>query len=221
MLYFFILSVPEDESRRTHSLSVKEKLDKYPSSSCIIFDSIYWKTNDVIKGLNEQGISLYPIGDSYAISQSQIGCFLSHYLLWKKISELSSQDKFIILEDDMDLNDIFNYDELSETLDTQYDAIILWKHPARTQETHSSVYNNYLTHFYSQWGTTAYSITPKFARTLIHEIKSINRPIDLILHNDIYPKHNVYICSKEHFINFGDLGTGTNPNLKFKSLIFS
>ena len=75
-----------------------------------------------------------------------------------------------------------------------------------------------LLHFYNQWGTCAYAVTPQCAKELL-EIKEIDVPIDLLLYRDFYPNKKVYITEKSPFVNLGYLGTNTQSI--YKSWIYT
>ena len=217
MIHIYIVSLVEDIERRKHVLSLQKKIeDKH--IQCTIVDAYYWKSHDIQQILRERGFTY-----SYSVSLSQHACFLSHYKVWEMISNTDPTTKSIIIEDDMDLQDHIDIGELEKGLPSLYDYIYLWKHPEQVhnQPAADPTYPN-VSPFYYTWGTTAYMITPMFAKELLH-IKDISMPIDQILLQTVLPNHikNVYVSVKDYFKNLGFLG-GSNydSSCKFKSNIW-
>ena len=62
-----------------------------------------------------------PINKTH-ISQGEVGCFLSHYLLWKKCIDLN--EPILILEDDAIITDEFDIEKI-EKLTDEYNFIYL------------------------------------------------------------------------------------------------
>ena len=61
------------------------------------------------------------------ITRGEVGCFLSHYALWKKC--IADNEPYLILEDDAIVTDKFSYDELYRLIRVEeYNFIYLgWK----------------------------------------------------------------------------------------------
>ena len=104
----------------------------------------------------------------------------------------------------------FTLADLSSALPKEYDMVYLWKHPATLDhyEAHHVPGQAYAT-FYPQWGTTAYMITPKIARLLLKQIKTLYAPIDDMLIKDIMGSLKTFIMKKDYFT------TGTFPSMIF------
>ena len=62
-----------------------------------------------------------PINKTH-ISQGEVGCFLSHYLLWKKCIDLN--EPILVLEDDAIITDEFDIEKI-EKLTDEYNFIYL------------------------------------------------------------------------------------------------
>lgn len=209
MWKFIIISVKEDLNRRTHVNNVKIKLESYGFIVEII-DAIFWKTNNVIELLENLQITVSNL------SKSQIACFLSHRLAWSKITN----DKCIILEDDMDLTDIELFKLIeNDLLNCNHDGVIMWKHPDKIPNKFNHITNN-LVEFYFQWGLCAYNIHSELAEKMLN-IKNINLPIDDYLYNNIFPLYKVYLTANDPFENLGFLGGYKPRNFTYKSLIYN
>jgi GR25 family glycosyltransferase involved in LPS biosynthesis len=220
----YIISVKENLERRTHVENLLQKLQKLGFTVEII-DAYYWKNINVLEKLNELHISFAYDG---TLSQSQIACFLSHRLVWEKVQksyENGLNEIPIILEDDMDLHDFELFSEMEKEMQKidyklLYDGIIMWKHPDKIpsddkiQHISSNIIN-----FYSQWGLCAYSIQPNLCTKML-SINYITNPIDDYLYDEIFPKYNMIMTSKDPFINHGFLGGYQFREHKFSSLIW-
>jgi GR25 family glycosyltransferase involved in LPS biosynthesis len=193
----FILSVKENASRREHVDRLKTQLQAMGAKVEIV-DAFYWKTTDVMKILTEYGLT-YTAENNY-VSLSQVGCFLSHYFTWKSIALLDKTQHYIVLEDDMDLAEDVRFADLTSSLPKEYDMVYLWKHPEqiKSYEAHKVEGQAYST-FYSQWGTTAYMITPSTAQHLLKHFKTQDAPIDNMLIRDVWGTMKTFVMEKDWF----------------------
>ena len=222
----YIISV-EESDRRENVERLKQVLE-YKNIKTEIINAYYYKTTNVVNKLLSSGISYY--SPDLNLSQSQIGCFLSHREAWKKIeSDPESETTLsIILEDDMDLIDSnnFNLDYLLDDINIEseksasIDGLIMWKHPVQLSENNPKNVTKNLQEFYYQWGLCAYCITKETATKLL-TIKQFYEPVDQIVFKDIFPKLNIYHTVKEHFINLGQLTGNYKNGIQFKSLIWT
>lgn len=219
----YILSIKEDTERRKHVENLKTILEEKQIETELL-DGFYYKTMDVVNKMESLGI----VYDSpeYRISQSQIGCFLSHRQVWEKIKNEPDPDVIsFILEDDMDLKDSDNFD-LEYLLDdinelkreNRFDGIVLWKHPSKYTKTKNKT--KYLQEFYYQWGLCAYCITKETAEQLL-EIKRFYDPIDEIVFKDFFPNLHIFYSKREHFVNLGGLTSDDKFGKMFKSIIWT
>ena len=231
----YILSI-KDSERRSHVENLQTQLENKGIETEII-EAFYWKTTDILGEMFSKQI-IYD-SPNLLLSQSQIGCFLSHRAAWERIAETSILEETIgyrkktlsiILEDDMDLIDPDNFDidyllediekiENQEENTQKIDAIIMWKHPNQFSNTEVKYKTENLLEFYYQWGLCAYCIKKETAEELL-KIKRFYTPIDEIVFQDIFPNMNVYLTSKEHFVNLGGLSSEETIGKKFKSLIW-
>ena len=109
----YILSVKESD-RRPNAENLKTKLESIGIPTEII-DAYYFLETDVVTKLYEDGC--YYDSPNKTISQSQIGCFLSHREAWKRIATDPEQStKTFIIEDDMVLDDSKNQKDLLDLL---------------------------------------------------------------------------------------------------------
>lgn len=204
----YIISVKECLERRLNVETFTEKVEKLGIKVEII-DALYWKSVIVVDKMNELGISFSNV------SQTQIACFLSHRLAWEKA--ITSNEKSIIIEDDMVS---LNFDLLStieNEINSEMDGIIMWKHPNRICEFEYVTTN--LIKFYKTWGLCAYFVRPHLCEKML-SIKSIDRPIDDYLYENIFPNYRMLMTANDLFTNIGFLGFN-DTNYKFKSLIWT
>ena len=195
--HIFIVSVKENTARRAYVERLSRTL-KAMGAKVDIIDAFYWKTTNVMSLLSEYGIT-YNAPDNN-VSLSQVGCFLSHFSIWMKISSLDDDKRYIILEDDMDLVSDFNFTDLTFALPKDYDMVHLWKHPAQASlyDAHHVKGQSYST-YYPQWGATAYIITPHVSQIFVKELNTIYAPLDDMLMKDTWKYLRRYIMSKDYF----------------------
>ena len=218
-----ILSV-ENSERRKHVENLKMVLENHQIETEII-DAYYYKTTDVVEKLLSFGI-MYD-SPTLTLSQSQIGCFLSHREAWRKIQSApdnESETLHIILEDDMDLMDPDNFNIYYLLEDIQqlqnFDGLILWKHPRQLFENDPKNITENLQEFYYQWGLCAYCVTKPAASKLL-EINRFYQPVDEMVFKDIFPSLNVFYVKNQHFMNMGGLTSDSKYGTQFKSLIWT
>jgi GR25 family glycosyltransferase involved in LPS biosynthesis len=219
MWHIFIISVKESH-RRDHVEELAIKLIEKGATVHII-DALYWKIHNVCDELYRNSIHLFKYPN---ISQAHIGVFVSHRKVWKEISEMNPNDRYIILEDDMNIDDNFNFEEIDTCINstpTPYDCVTLWRHPHQQSHQKDYTVNEYISNFYYTWGLCAYVVTPSFVKTLCDNIHVFDYPVDEILLRDWFPKSQTYIAIKDYFINEGFIGEGDKGNYKFKSLVWT
>jgi GR25 family glycosyltransferase involved in LPS biosynthesis len=216
----YILSV-KDSDRRIHVENLKIKLESNGIETVII-DAIYYKNDDVLQMLYNNGI-IYDCPEK-TLSLSQIGCFLSHRKVWELIAcSIDTDTISIIIEDDMDIDENnFNLDYLFPDINglETFDGLILWKHPDQIHENPKEKTLNLLD-FYYQWGLCVYCIIPQIADILLKSINRFYSPVDQILFGEFFPKMSIYMCKREHFLNLGKLSSFDFDKKHFKSLIWA
>ena len=106
------------------------------------------------------------------LTSGEVGCFLSHYNLWKKCIELNVP--LCILEDDAVVPDNL-HDDLDELLETYNFIYLGWREIAESVPTSDS---RFVVPVYPYW-TLAYVITPEAAKILVNsEIEQNIIPVD-------------------------------------------
>ena len=96
------------------------------------------------------------------LTKGEVGCFLSHWKLWKVCIELD--EPILILEDDAIITDKFSYDELYRMRREGYDFIYLgWKEMGKS----IPINDKFVKPVYPYW-TLAYMVTPESARRLLN-----------------------------------------------------
>lgn len=209
----YIISVKECGERRQFVENQKRKLELYGFSVEII-DAIYWQTINVVEKIYDLGIDF-----AHHLSQTQIACFLSHRMIWKKIVE-HKEEYVIVLEDDIDLADFEHFLQVEKELSEleSYDGVIFWKHPEKVRMNTKKITKN-LIKAYEQWGTCAYHLSPKICAELL-SISNLTKPIDNYLYNDIFPKYNnIFMTERDPFINIGFIENNHIYGYTFTSLI--
>ncbi len=123
------------------------------------------------------------------ILKGEVGCFLSHYYLWKKC--LDEDKPIIILEDDAILKHKIPFNQL-DNLINDYDLIYFdWREQFNVVKI-----NDYLSLPVYPYCTHGYLITPLAARELIGDKNSII-PVDEYITNHLH-KFNVCGYNKEN-----------------------
>ena len=106
------------------------------------------------------------------LTSGEVGCFLSHYNLWKKCIELNVP--LCILEDDTVVPDNL-YDDLDELLETYNFIYLGWREMEKSLPTFDS---RFVIPVYPYW-TLAYVITPEAAKLLVNsDIEQNIIPVD-------------------------------------------
>jgi GR25 family glycosyltransferase involved in LPS biosynthesis len=213
----YILSVKESD-RRHNAENLKTQIELIGISTKII-DAYYFLETDVISKLYEDGC--YYDSPNKTVSQSQIGCFLSHREAWKQIAtDPDPNIRGIIIEDDMVLDNSNNTNDLVDFLEessSNSDALVLWKHPEQYNKTKIVSHNENLLEFYFQWGLCVYCISQNTAQKLL-EIQRVYDPVDLMVFRDVFPNLRVFFSKQEYFLNMGSLAG--DKTSRFESLIW-
>ena len=199
---FYIISVLESNERTANVHDLKEKLEKLGHRVEIV-PAFYHKTCNVHELLCQNNITYNGLtwapGIKY-VTPGELCCFLSHHNVWKKIANANQEDVHIILEDDMNIHpddSLYDFHHAPE-----YDSIVLYRHPTQ-KNTPVTYAKEGLLHFYLQWGTNAYAITPTFAKELVTSTTHIDEAVDIRLHGRIFPNKRVYVVENEYFRDIG------------------
>lgn len=208
---FYIITLFESPERMENAKKLEDKL-KLKGYNVEIFKAYYYKSVDLLNILYSEGLE-YASKD-LKLSLTQIGCFLSHRDIWKKIAKEKSNDIHIIVEDDMSFEgELYDFSKIPD-----YDAVILWRHPSQ-MNTPITYVKEGLLNFYNQWGTCSYALTPQFSKELVDNIKKIDISLDLLLYSDFFPNKRVFVVEKGPFKNLGYIGN-SDAEYNFKSWIY-
>ena len=149
------------------------------------------------------------------MTEGEIGCALSHFMVWKKIVE-SGQDRAIILEDDIEFLDD-NFMEKCHAIDSDYDHVFLGRKKIGSDEEEIVSDDPVLVKpMFSYW-TCAYLLSLEGAKKLSHDSETF---YNNIIPSDEYISH---MCGMQHFDHESSLriekSYGPRPD-NFVSLAF-
>lgn len=172
----FIISLDKNKERQDYL-----KKDVYPKLTnyfkCAAFDAELDDANDILK---ENNIFLT---DTFydKCSEGQLGCFLSHFQLWKHIIK-SNIDLAIVLEDDVKIYNNFNknIDTIYENLPVKFDYVHLFIHPDKQNIQYLEGKDGDIIPAEDNFGTVAYIISLRGAKRLVKltELLKIQAPVD-------------------------------------------
>jgi GR25 family glycosyltransferase involved in LPS biosynthesis len=213
--HFYIVTVLESSERTANVNNVKQKLEAMGHSVEFI-PAYYHKSCDIKNVLQQNGIAYDPA--TKYVHPAEIACFMSHREAWKKIADGNPDTVHIILEDDMNIDPRESLYDFHNA--PAYDCILLWRHPQQ-MNTEVTYAGDGLLHYYHQWGSCAYAMTPTFSKELLTQITSMEGPVDAVLYGEIYPGKRVYIAEKNYFHNRGYIGGTVEYVHELDSLIWS
>ena len=172
----FIISLEKDKERTNYLKNeVYPKLTNY--FKCAAFDAEEDDPNEVLK---ENNIF---VADTFIekCNVGQLGCFLSHFQLWKYIVD-QKLDMAIILEDDVKIYKNFNriIDTIHENLPVKFDYVHLFIHPDKQNIEYLEGKEGDIIPAEDNFGTVAYLISLRGAKRLIKltEMLKIQAPVD-------------------------------------------
>ena len=153
---------------------------------------------DAVDGRSGDNAALPNYSDDYCVrtwrrplTQGEVGCFASHYRLWKRCLELN--ETIIVLEDDIVIgNDFRESVEIAASLIDRFDFIRL---SGITDVRHQSIPLNLpapwkIVRFQrGPMGTQGYVLSPSGARRLLEHAKRWNLPVDNYI--DSFWQHGV------------------------------
>ena len=125
----------------------------------------------------------------YQLLPSEVGVFISHRSIWKKIVQQGNKEQhFLVLESDSKINDIQLIQQTMPTVETGYD-LFFWgawnNHVSIKRSTSSIIANHYKIGtplIRSVYGAYGYSLNVKAAKHLLAQSSKINYPVDLYKH---------------------------------------
>ena len=166
----FIIHLPRNKERKLHL--EKNVLPRIQNKKVI--NGIDWKINNLSKLLIENNISIHNPND---FLKGQVGCFLSHFLIWKYIIS-NNIEEIIILEDDVTIPKNYYHllKDINEIKIDNPEFIYLYNHPAK----YKNDYSEELRMFYAleNFGTVGYYLTKSGAKKLIENFKTLVGPVD-------------------------------------------
>ena len=125
----------------------------------------------------------------YQLLPSEVGVFMSHRAIWKKIvQQCEPQQHFLVLESDSKINAIHLIEELMPTIEPAYD-LFFWgawnNHVSLKKSTTKHITNKHKIGrplIRSVYGAYGYSLNVKAAKHLLAQSGQINYPVDLYKH---------------------------------------
>jgi GR25 family glycosyltransferase involved in LPS biosynthesis len=125
----------------------------------------------------------------YQLMPSEIGVFMSHRSIWKKIVHESRQDQhYLVLESDSKINAIHLIEQTMPIVEKSYD-LFFWgawnNHVSIKRSTAVSINKIYSIGsplIRSIYGAYGYSLNVKAAKHLLSQSSKINYPVDLYKH---------------------------------------
>jgi GR25 family glycosyltransferase involved in LPS biosynthesis len=172
----FIISLDKNKERQDYlKKEVYPKLKNY--FKCAAFDAELDDSNDILKDNN-----IFLTDTFYdKCSEGQLGCFLSHFQLWKYIIK-SNLDLAIILEDDVKIYNNFNkiIDTVYENLPVKFDYVHLFIHPDKQNIQYLEGKDGDIIPAEDNFGTVAYMVSLRGAKRLVKltELLKIQAPVD-------------------------------------------
>jgi GR25 family glycosyltransferase involved in LPS biosynthesis len=126
----------------------------------------------------------------YKLLPSEVGVFMSHRSIWKKIVQQNNDPNqhFLVLESDSKINDMQLIEQTMQRVETGYD-LFFWgawnNHVSIKKSTAESIDNNFkigVPLIRSVYGAYGYSLNIKAAKHLLAQSSKINYPVDLYKH---------------------------------------
>jgi GR25 family glycosyltransferase involved in LPS biosynthesis len=126
----------------------------------------------------------------YKLLPSEVGVFMSHRSIWKKIVQQNNDPNqhFLVLESDSKVNDMHQIEQTMQKVQTEYD-LFFWgawnNHVSIKKSTAENIDNNYkigVPLIRSVYGAYGYSLNIKAAKHLLAQSSKINYPVDLYKH---------------------------------------
>ncbi len=154
----------------------------------------------------------------FGISKPEIGCFLSHIKLWKKLANSKSKSLFLVFEDDAKIKPKNKkFIKLAKNLPADFDICNL-----NHRKCHKTkIFSKYLSFLNDgAYGTTSYFISKKGAKKLLKYCLPIKMALDEQINELILQKKiNAYIPTKNFVSECSNIYL--KPAYKFKSDIGS
>ncbi len=126
------------------------------------------------------------------VINGEIGCYMSHMNLLKKISESEYDGWTIVFEDDFLLESNFKeeLDKILENIKDNQEIDIIYLGSLNQDDCKNGVYKDNLCHPVNPWGTQGYMVNKRSASKIYNLIKFIDREID-IKYRDLMNKKKI------------------------------
>lgn len=141
------------------------------------------------------------------LKSGEIGCFMSHYMIWKDMIE-NKVPYAVVLEDDAGIDQEKFKDKLDIIMANApqgFTSISLYKHTQQEEENRPFI--EYNEHFYlvdpETWSTVGYLISLRGAIEFTKNILPIKFPVDYSMHKYGFEKQSSYLY-KERILNLSD-----------------
>jgi len=152
------------------------------------------------------------------LTVGQVGCYISHYMLWQNILE-SSADSILILEDDVHLEDEFVF-KLNEYLyHVPEDWGLLYIGYESLQGVNPLVISDKISEGFPAC-TYAYMIKKSTIPILLNEVKPITCPVDTTLRYKLKDKVKSYVLTPQLAHQKSSLLNRNNVDPIFKSMTY-
>jgi len=200
----FIISLDKNKERQEYlKKEVCPKLTNY--FKCAAFDAELDDANEILKENN-----IFLTENFYEkCNEGQLGCFLSHFQLWKYIIK-SNLDMAIILEDDVKIYSNFNkiIDTVYENLPVKFDYVHLFIHPDKQNIQYLEGKDGDIIPAEDNFGTVAYIVSLRGAKRLVKltELLKIQAPVDRQI--NFYIQHNfikAFMIKKPFLLTQGEI----------------
>jgi GR25 family glycosyltransferase involved in LPS biosynthesis len=179
----FIIYGQNEHARQAQVNLMQEGL---PNS--VLVDPIFPATQKVpfIKDLIQNAYKR----SGYKLLPSEVGVFMSHRSIWKKIVQQNNDPNqhFLVLESDSKINDMHQIEQTIQKVETGYD-LFFWgawnNHVSIKKSTAESIDNKFkigVPLIRSVYGAYGYSLNIKAAKHLLAQSSKINYPVDLYKH---------------------------------------
>jgi len=179
-LYFIVLQKDKERVQHIKNLIKKFNIQNYELISAV--DGSKLNMEEIIKN---NYITYEKINK---LKKGEIGCAMSHILLWERFLKNTNENIFIVFEDDVYLdknfkNNLINY---IKNLPKDFDISQLLIHDAQKRRFNSSKnVNKYVKEGYPQYGTVGYIISRKGIKNLLQNCRPISASIDVMIMNNI------------------------------------
>jgi len=200
----FIISLDKNKERQDYlKKEVYPKLTNY--FKCAAFDAELDDANEILKDNN------IFLTDSFydKCNEGQLGCFLSHFQLWKYIIK-SNIDIAVVLEDDVKIYNNFNknIDTIYENLPVKFDYVHLFIHPDKQNIQYLDGKDGDIIPAEDNFGTVAYIVSLRGAKRLVKltELLKIQAPVDRQI--NFYIQHNfikAFMIKKPFLLTQGEI----------------